>query len=394
MISQYQLKQVVVISRHGIRSALPETLRFLHSVTPKSWKLWDCDAGYLTPRGGVLEHYFGAYFRQWMRQQNFDVVANDIFVYANSLQRTVATAQYFTLGAFAGWDISIKHKYPIQRMDPIFNPVVRDDSFTFKQQVIEDLKLYTGSRDFIEQLDRELTPAYELLSEILDYRHSQFYQKNQCDLAKLPTAFELKANQEPIISGSLAIGTAVADALILQYYSGFNSQENGWGMINSQQERSMIANIKNQYINLLFKSPFLAKHIAKPLISFVQQMLQQQQHKLVLLVGHDSNIAAITGALRFKDYQLPGQTEETPIGGKLVLQRWQNNHDQQHYFRAQYFYQTAEQLHLAHELSLTSPAQQLTLEFVDLPKFDQGFYRWQDIEQRILQYLTAAPSEY
>ena len=392
-MEQYQLEQIIIISRHGIRTALPETLRFLQTVTPKSWPQWDCKPGYLTTRGGTLESFFGAYFRKWLLQQKFDISPDKVFVYANSLQRTVATAHYFTLGAFPGCDITIHHKYPIERMDPIFNPCVRNASSLFKQQVIHDLKHYTGSSDLIEQLDKKLTPAYELLAEILDYRHSKCYQKYQCEFTKLPTTFDLIINEEPKIRGALAFGTAVVDALTLQYYSGFKHQDNAWGMINSFQHRAMLANIKNQYINLLFKSPILANHIAKPLITFINQMMQQKQHPLVLLVGHDCNIASIMGALGFKDYQLPEQIEETPIGGKLVLQRWRNLQDQQSYFKAEYFYQTIEQLHLASELSLNHPARHITLELNGLQTNGQGLYPWSEFKERIMKYLTGVTFE-
>jgi glucose-1-phosphatase len=39
-------------------------------------------------------------------------------------------------------------------------------------------------------------------------------------------------------------------------------------------------------------------------------------------VGHDSNIASLLTALDFKPYQLHDQYERTPIGGKIVFQRW------------------------------------------------------------------------
>ncbi len=56
--------------------------------------------GQLTAKGGVLEVYMGNYTRQWLAQQGLVKNgacpdSNSVFVYANSLQRTVATAQFF-----------------------------------------------------------------------------------------------------------------------------------------------------------------------------------------------------------------------------------------------------------------------------------------------------------
>ena len=49
---------------------------------------------------------------------------------------------------------------------------------------------------------------------------------------------------------------------------------------------------------------------------------QAKAPKITLLVGHDSNIASLLTALDFKPYQLHDQQERTPIGGKIVFQRW------------------------------------------------------------------------
>ncbi|MDP0977868.1 bifunctional glucose-1-phosphatase/inositol phosphatase, partial [Klebsiella pneumoniae] len=47
--------------------------------------------------------------------------------------------------------------------------------------------------------------------------------------------------------------------------------------------------------------------------------------KVTRLVGHDSNIASLLTALDFQPYQLPGQSERTPIGGQLRFQRWHDS---------------------------------------------------------------------
>ncbi|RKS85162.1 glucose-1-phosphatase [Orbus hercynius] len=383
-----QLDCIIVFSRHGIRTPLPNTVDFLQTVTPKSWPTWDCAAGYLTTRGGTLESYFGDYFARRLAQQGTLLDAEDIFVYANSLQRTLATAQYFTLGAWAGQDIAIEHKYSIERMDEVFNPVVYQADTAFKQTVIDDLKRYTRSAQFIEELDQQLAPAYQLLSDILDYRQSAIYQQYQCEFAQLPTLFDLKQYQEPILLGPLALGTAIADAFTLQHYSGFAKHDIAWGMIHCDEQWRLITNIKNQYINLLYKSPMLAKHIAKPLVGLINQLFKTRQHKLNILVGHDSNIATLLAALGFDDYRLPQQFELTPIGGKVIFYRLYDAKTDQYYFNAEYLYPSVEQLHLASPLSLTNPPKHMTLTLSNIKPHENGLYLWRDVEQRIDDYLA------
>ena len=80
----YQLEQVVVISRHNLRNSL---------------KAGD-ERGLLTLRGGEMETLMGQYFEARLRAQglfpkNAQPSVGEIRFYANSYQRTIATAKYF-----------------------------------------------------------------------------------------------------------------------------------------------------------------------------------------------------------------------------------------------------------------------------------------------------------
>lgn len=386
-MNKYQLSQVIVFSRHGIRTPLPNTLDFLQTVTSKQWPKWDCGAGYLTTRGGVQEAGFGHYFIQWLNQQGLSLTEDDIFVYANSLHRTVATAQYFTLGAFSGLDIPIHHKHPIEKMDSIFNPVIRNNSSQFKTKVIDDIRHFSGSTQLIEHLDLQLKPAYDLISDIIDYKQSSLYQQYQCELFQLPSQIELIKGEEPIVHGPLSLCTAIADAFTLQYYSAFTQENIAWGKVTNTSQWAMITNIKNQYLSLLFKTPILANHFAKPLIKFIVELLTKEKYKLLLLVGHDSNIVSLLAALGIDDYQLPGQYEQAPIGGKIVFSRFYDKQSHREYFKAEYVYQTFMQIHEADLLSLNNPARHVELSFSDLIPNQDGLYLWQDIEKKLYRFL-------
>ncbi|MFW0003738.1 MAG: histidine-type phosphatase [Arsenophonus endosymbiont of Dermacentor nuttalli] len=58
-------------------------------------------------------------------------------------------------------------------------------------------------------------------------------------------------------------------------------------------------------------------------LHFVEQH-KNEGSKLLIMFGHDSNIVSLMSALDFAPYQLTEQYENTPIGGKLVFQRWHN----------------------------------------------------------------------
>lgn len=88
---------------------------------------------------------------------------------------------------------------------------------------------------------------------------------------------------------------------------------------------------------------------------------------------HDSNIASLLTALDFKPYQLHDQNERTPIGGKIVFQRWHDSKANRDLMKIEYVYQSAEQLRNADALTLQAPAQRVTLELSGCPIDANGF---------------------
>lgn len=137
----YQLQQVLMMSRHNLRAPLANNGSVLEQSTPNKWPEWDVPGGQLTTKGGVLEVYMGHYMREWLAEQGMVKSGecpppDTVYAYANSLQRTVATAQFFITGAFPGCDIPVHHQEKMGTMDPTFNPVITDDSAAFSEKAV------------------------------------------------------------------------------------------------------------------------------------------------------------------------------------------------------------------------------------------------------------------
>ena len=101
--NEYTLDKVVVLSRHNIRSPLSDGSSTLAKVTPHQWFNWTSRASELSLRGGVLETIMGQYFRKWLESEtlipeNYIPEDGEVRFYSNSMQRTIATAQYFSSG--------------------------------------------------------------------------------------------------------------------------------------------------------------------------------------------------------------------------------------------------------------------------------------------------------
>ncbi len=212
----YQLQQVLLMSRHNLRAPLANNGSVLEQSTAQKWPQWDVPGGQLTTKGGVLEVYMGHYFREWFAQQGLvtsgECPANNrVYAYANSLQRTVATAQFFITGAFPGCDIPVHHQEKMGTMDPTFNPVITNTSPEFQQAALKAMETQRG--------EYQLDESYKLLEEVTGYDDSpSCKQKQVCDLTAAKDTFSAKPTEEPGVSGPLKVGNSLVDAFTLQYY--------------------------------------------------------------------------------------------------------------------------------------------------------------------------------
>ncbi|EMA8100058.1 TPA: bifunctional glucose-1-phosphatase/inositol phosphatase [Klebsiella quasipneumoniae subsp. similipneumoniae] len=370
----YQLQQVLIMSRHNLRAPLANNGSVLEQSTAKAWPQWDVPGGQLTTKGGVLEVYMGHYMREWLAQQKLVTSGecppeNAVYAYANSLQRTVATAQFFITGAFPGCGIAVHHQPQMGTMDPTFNPVITDDSPAFREKALQAMEK--------ERQGMQLTESYKLLETMIDYRNSPSCKEKQvCSLSEGKDTFSAGYQQEPGVSWPLKVGNSLVDAFTLQYYEGFPKDQVAWGEITSDKQWQVLSKLKNGYQDSLFTSTAVAQNVAKPLVKYIDNALVGEgasKAKVTLLVGHDSNIASLLTALDFKPYQLPGQYERTPIGGKLLFQRWHDSGSNRDLMKIEYVYQSTEQLRNADPLTLQTPPQRVTLALNGCPVDDQGF---------------------
>lgn len=392
----YQLEQVLMMSRHNLRAPLADNGSVLAKSTKKAWPKWDVPGGQLTTKGGVLEVYMGRYTREWLAQQGLIKdgecpTSDDIYAYANSLQRTLATAQFFITGAFPGCDISVSHQDEMGVMDPVFNPVIIDSSETFNKQALTEMN------SAAEKLS--LKPAFQRLEKIIDYKSSAACDdKKQCDLSSdNQNKFSLEPGKEPAVTGPLKVGNSLVDAFTLQYYEGMPLDQVAWGQIKTPEQWAELSAIKNAYQDTLFTSPTVARDVAAPLVDYLRSMLVDEDKasapKVTLMVGHDSNIASLLTALDFKPYTLPEQNEHTPIGGMIQFQRWHDKKNNRELVKVEYVYQSVDQLRNATPLSLNTPPKRVTLQMNGCPTDADGFCPWDKFTQVLNKALQGTPME-
>lgn len=377
------LDQVLVLSRHNLRTPIVNT-GILTEVTDKKWPAWDAQSGYLTTKGGALEVYMGHYFREWIDQNKLladelcPTSNEDVYLYTNSLQRTIATAQFFAAGAFPGCKVSIHHQPEIGKMDPVFNPIITNGSPEFKQKALAEMEQYFNGLS--------LTAGYEELDTVLNIKDSQKCKTDKlCNLNSQKNSFIIEAEKEPGVSGPLKIANSAVDAIDLQYYEGFPANDVAWGLVDTPEKWKKLNTLKNAYQETLFTPKIIAKNVAHPILNYIDKGFvsvdKGETAKFIFLVGHDSNIASLMSAMDFKPYQLPEQYEHTPIGGKLVFQRWTDKQANKDFMKVEYVYQTSDQLRDNTYLSLQTPPKHVTLELKGCPIDKSGYCSWEDFQK-------------
>ncbi|WP_392561999.1 bifunctional glucose-1-phosphatase/inositol phosphatase [Orbus sturtevantii] len=382
--TDYELKQVVIVSRHGLRAPLTEGADSLINATPYKWQKWDSTGGFLTAKGGALEVYMGHYFNDWlvqngMLQKNTCPTDEQYYAYSNIVPRTIATGQFFTTGAFPGCDkIKYHHLADLDGKDPIFFQSINDTSKEYVTKVVAEIE------DFIDQ--QNLASSYAKLQEVIDYKNSYDCKVDKkCELAKQPNTVVLEHGKESSIDGPLHLAFWMVDAFMLQDYEGFPAGQVAWGRIKSDQDWVTLAKLRNAYIDAAYLQPTLVNRTIKPMLAHLNQIMPDQQSteqaKITLLVGHDTTVGPIIRAMGFNDYTLPEQYEKTPIGGKIVFQRWHNKKSDQDLLKVEYVYQSTKQLRNLEKLTLASPPQRVTLSLKDCQIDANGFCAWSDFKK-------------
>lgn len=378
----YTLSKVVVLSRHNIRSPLSGAGSVLQTMTPHEWHAWSSNPSELSLRGGVLETEMGQFFRKWLESENlfpenYHPGEEEVRIYANSKQRTIATAKYFTAGLLPTAETWTETQAEYDQMDPVFTPqfVFMSDAYAaaVRDQVM----------DLYEDRIEGLSDNYDVLARVLDLEESEAFQSGQVPMFRTDdTDLVLKEDAEPGVTGSLKTACSASDALVLQYYEEPDPNKAAFGDDLRHEDWASISEIKDVYGDVLFTAPLVAPHVANPLLEEIQSELEEPGRRFTFLCGHDSNISSVTAALGVEDYRLPDALEKTPIGCKLVFSEWRDVDDSS-WMSVDLVYQTEDQLRQCPLLDLENPPAVYNLSLEGLERNADGLYGSDAVMERL-----------
>lgn len=385
----YTLTGAVVLSRHSIRSPLSGAGSALDSMTPHDWFEWSSEASQLSVKGGTLESAMGQYFRKWLESEklfepNYQPSDEAVRIYANSKQRTIATAHFFEAGLLPVGEAKVEYSGEYDTMDPVFNPVLTYMSDDYAKDC--DEKIHA-------QFDKkiaELQGNYDLISKVLDIDKSEAHKNGSFSGFKTDdSVFSLQKDKEPAVSGSLKTGCQVSDALVLQYYEEKDPVKAAFGKKLSDEDWDNIAKVKDIYGDALFTVYDISVNVAHPLLEEMRKELTAGGRKFSFLCGHDSNLLSVLSALEAEDYELPDAIEKkTPIGSKLVVSKWVNGSGDE-FISLDLVYQKTEQLRSISLLSKEDPPGIYTVSLKGLTAEKDGLYKAEEVLSRFKKAIDA-----
>ncbi len=385
----YTLDKVVILSRHNIRSPLSGEGSVLDSITPHSWHKWSSGTSQLSLLGGSLEVQMGQFFRKWLESESLIsadyMPCGNVRIYANSKQRTIATARFFSAGLFPVSDVPVEYHMDFDLMDPVFTPQLTFTSESYEQAVRSQLN------ELFSDDIASLASSYELTADVIDFYKSEAYTSGKvAPFSTDDTEIILKLYAEPAVSGSLKTACQISDALVLQYFEQPDDRKAAFGKKLSRSQWEEISRIKDVYEDVLFSSPLVAVNVAHPLLCELLGEMKNGTRIISFLCGHDSNVCSVLASLDVEPYSLENTIEKkTPIGCKVVFSRWRDSSGR-FFWSADMVYQSTEQLRGNTILDMDNPPQVFTLHFTGLEETESGLYS----EEAFLKHFEGAIAGY
>lgn len=413
MPADWTLVSTVIVSRHGVRSpthAHPP----LDKLTPDTWPGWPVPAGYLTARGGSLAERMGRYYGDWLRARR---VLPDgscpapgiVYGWADIDQRTRESGNALLQGIAPGCDMRTSHQADLTTYDTVFQPVAAGDCPLDPGAARGAIETRLAP-DGVAGLNKRYAATIARVGEVLDYAHSPACgAPGGCKLEDVPTRLRVEGDGSGVaLRGGLGSAAQASEVFLLQYGEGLPDNAVAWGRIRDDKDWARLLEAHNAERDLLNRTPYLATTNGTPLLATVLDALTRAEtaagaqtpspvrgpalpagNRVLVLVGHDTNIANLGGMLKL-DWQLADQPDNTPPDGALVFTLWHSPAGEA-FVRVEFVYQSMHQLRHLAALSLDEPAKRETLAMTDCTDGpDAKACKWSTFAQRVKASLSPA----
>jgi 4-phytase/acid phosphatase len=381
-----QLKYVVIVTRHGVRSPTWETAR-LNPYSSEPWPEWEVPPGNLTPHGRALIKLMGAYYREWLSGEHLLRVkgcqdAQRIYIRADKDQRTVETGRALAESLLPGCGIAV-HSQPVGESDQLFSGAGTPDV----EHSLKAVRNRLGPDP--QQLLADHSAALDALQFILHGTRGKTVEPGKIGVSMSGKSVELQ--------GPFATGSTFSENLLLEYANGMQGTALGWGRL-TRENLERILEVHAVYADLMRRTPYIASARGSNLLAHVLRSLEQAVSDkrtpgalgqpgdaLLILSGHDTNLSNLSGMLGLS-WKLAGyQPDDAPPGGALVFSLWRDPNAGGYLVKLRYLAQTLDQMRDAVPLSVASPPARQDVALPGCPEMKPGTGCPWGIAQSVIQ---------
>jgi 4-phytase / acid phosphatase len=395
-----ELKLVIIVSRHGVRSPL-QANDTLNKYSAEPWPAWTEQPGYLTAHGRQQMELMGAYYRAYYTRQGLltGKTGQDqplIYFRSNSIQRTVGSARALGTGLLPGGTVTV-HTRASDVTDPMFQPVKLPVGHPDRPRAIAAVLGRVGGR--MSAVEQAYAPVFGTLEEVL-FGGDGAAPAGKLTLLAQPTEVVPGTFETVDMTGAVHTASSLVDGILLEYVEGMPLKDVGWGRVTPQKLTELLR-LHALFFDLcqgtFYPSQVQASNLASHMLQTMEQTVSGQPvpgaigapgQKLVVLVGHDTNLINLGGLLGLS-WWLPG-TQMNPVlpGSALVFELRQRHTDAQYFVRAYYVSETLDQMRELTPLTLEHPPLSAPIFIPGCseagPGFDAPYSRFEELLHRVI----------
>ena len=386
-----QLRMVVVLTRHGVRSPLSDSTTSPYASQPwPSLNDWHVACpGDLTPRGTELVQQMGIFYHAYYFDKGLlppvnQCPASKVYIWSDNEERTLGTARALADGmskGISGCRMPVNslpytpapHSGPNQCKtsnpnDYFFHPLASP----VRTGPIDPTKVTDAANKINQELPQLRTtyqPALQAMQNTL-----KCCDPTECKGAKPCTLFNLndqaKASGGKLSwSGMFSESSTAAENFLLEYGNGMPCNLDGWGLVtynspdcDGGQSFGTMEELHTLYFDKTKHDGYMAQIQGSNLANQILQRLQQAgPAPFVIYSGHDTDVSSVSGLLHLK-WSLPDLPEnDTPPAGALIFELWGGATPETQSVRLYYVHQKLKQLRTLAHLSLQNPPNMVEL---------------------------------